>query len=247
MLSKSQKLYDEFAPYYRNYSQEKIAYLDSIDKIIINEVKKCNSLLDVGSADGIRACEIARKLKVKKMVLIDNSKKMAKICRRNIEKGKIEVEFWLKDITDDDAVNNKNRFEVITCLWNVLGHVEDRVKREVAIRNMKALLARDGIIFLDVNNRYNISSYKFPRVIRNIMKDIFSPSDKNGDFEFKFQIGSKEIPASVHIFNPLEIERLIKKCGLKIIKRFYFNYKTGKQCRTIFEGQLLYKIAKNSP
>lgn len=246
MLSKSQKLYDEFAPYYRNYSQEKMAYLDSIDETIVNEVKRCNSLLDMGSADGVRAYKIAKRLSVKRLVLVDNSKKLAEICRENIERENIEAEFWLKDITSEEMRNITDRFEVIICLWNVLGHIDDEKKREVTLRNMKALLTENGIIFLDVNNRYNIASYNFLRVIRNIMKDIFSPSDKNGDFEFKFYMGSKKNSASVHIFNPLEIERLIKKCGLKVIKRFYLNYKTGKQCRTVFGGQLLYKLAKKT-
>jgi len=239
MLSRSQNLYNRIASYYRDYSHQKSAYLDSIDKIIINEVKKCDNLLDIGSADGVRAYKIAKELNVKRLILLDNSKEMAKICAKSIK-----AEYWLKDIAGKGIVNIKDRFEVITCLWNVLGHIEGEKRRRIALVNMRNLLEENGVIFFDVNNRYNMIGYGLFSVIKNMIKDIFSPSENNGNFEFNFHFDGKEIPASVHLFNPLEIEKLIKNCDLKIVKRFYLNYKTGEQSKTPFSGQLLYKISR---
>jgi len=53
-----------------------------------------------------------------------------------------------------------------------------------------------------------------------------------------------EIETTVHIFNPFEIEKLIKLAGLKIEKRKIINYRSGKICKTIFGGQLVYKLSK---
>ena len=51
------------------------------------------------------------------------------------------------------------RFDVITCLWNVLGHVPTAEKRLHALSAIASLLTPNGRFFLDVNHRYNARSY----------------------------------------------------------------------------------------
>ena len=50
-------------------------------------------------------------------------------------------------------------FDVITCLWNVLGHVREFENRVRAMRAMKKLLSPEGRCFIDVNHRYNARAY----------------------------------------------------------------------------------------
>jgi hypothetical protein len=38
---------------------------------------------------------------------------------------------------------------------------------------------------------------------------------------------------------------LFKLAGLKILERKVINYKNGRKCRSIFGGQLVYKLSKS--
>lgn len=60
------------------------------------------------------------------------------------------------------------QFDLVTCLWNVLGHVHGAAQRCRALANLAWLLAPDGLLILDVNNRWNVRSYGW-RAIRNIV------------------------------------------------------------------------------
>ena len=51
------------------------------------------------------------------------------------------------------------RFDVITCLWNVLGSVVDSDRRLRALKKMGSLLTEHGRLFVDVNNRYNARAW----------------------------------------------------------------------------------------
>ena len=128
-------------------------------------------------------------------------------------------------------------------MWNVIGHISTSEKRVIALRNLAKLAGPEGEIFLDVNNRYNISNYGVISVFRNIFKDFFYPTTGNGDFLVDVGLGNNRIRTMGHIFNPNEIENLFIKSGLKIIKRKIINYKTGCEGRNVFGGQLVYRLS----
>ena len=233
----SPKLYDKFAPYYRSYSTKKREYLDSVDSLIVQDVTfKIFSMLDVGSGDGIRACKVFKNLKGKKLTLIDNSPKMIALSKKI--KG---ANVYLVDISSQDTSHLKEKFELITCLWNVFGHINTYKKRLAALRNMKKLLKEGGVIVCDVNNRYNLTYYGAKIFAKNLFRDIITPSTKNGDVITNLKMSKKvSVPYFCHFFSAFEFDKMAKTVGLSIIKKYYIKYKTGNIEKNFFRGQIVY-------
>ncbi|MBU0570361.1 methyltransferase domain-containing protein, partial [Patescibacteria group bacterium] len=177
-----------------------------------------------------------------RLFLIDNSKEMIKCCQKLKSKN---VQSLLLDVSKDDF-SKLGRFEVIVCLGNVISHIENEQNRIRALTNLNKILYPNGIIYLDVNNRYNMSAYGVRSVLKNILKDLVSPGKKNGDFNFIVNMGGKKIPGQVHIFNPFEIQKIIKKSGLKILKKYYIDYETGKIRKSFLNGQILFKLTNGN-
>lgn len=237
MIFTSEKFYTLFASSYRDYSFNKKGYLSAVNKFIQEETLSPKSMIDVGSGDGKRGRDIGDILGIEKITLIDNSDGMIALAK-NIHGADI----IFTDISNSRFQTEK-KYDLVTLLWNVLGHIPSD-SRAIALANLVKLVNNGKSIFIDVNNRYNISHYGIKAVLRNILKDIFLPNKSTGDFTLKVLTSKGEIETIVHIFNPFEIERLIKSAGLKIEKRKIINYRNGKACRTIFGGQLVYKLSK---
>lgn len=234
----SEIFYTKFVNQYSDYSQIRYKYISAVNSFIANQAKLFSTIIDVGSGDGKRSKKIADFVKATKLTLLDNSEGMIGIAR------KLDgVSVIYSDIASSKIQLN-GKYKIVMCLWNVLGHISTNEKRKIAMLNMKNLMDIGGIIFLDVNNRYNIAQYGLKNVIKNICRDIFLPQKTNGDFEISFNIGSDYIKTMVHIFSPFEINKLIKQAGLKVMERKIINYKTGEFCHSIFGGQLVYKISK---
>ncbi len=238
-MIKSEILYDRLAPYFSLYSKRKQLYLDSVDKIIIRLIdKKGMHILDVGAGDGLRGNKIFKIIRFKKIVSIDNSSEMISLYKRRF-KSKI----YKLDICSDDTTVVLGKFDVVTCLWNVLGHMPTPKKRLKALINMKKLLTNNGKIFIDVSNRYNIAYYGWLNVFKNMVKDLIFHSEKNGEFDYILRINKLvSIPSSNHFFTPHEMKTLIEKANLSIDRQFYVNYSTGLIENTFLKGSLFYVL-----
>ena len=237
----SPKLYNQLSPYYRFYSNKKKAYLNSVDRLIVKNITKKNlSMLDIGTGDGIRANKLSKELNTSKLTLIDNSEKMI-----DLSKKIKNAEVHMYDISSNNKFPSNQKFSLITSLWNVFGHIPTYKKRLQALRNIKRLLKKDGVVVIDISNRYNISYYGFEIVAQNIQRDIESPSIKNGDVITNIEVTKKvKLPYFCHFHNPFEFEQMIKKAGLKIRRQYYINYDTGKIEDNFLKGQLLYFLTK---
>jgi SAM-dependent methyltransferase len=230
-------IYDALAPHYRDYAEQKAAYLSSVDRFILDHAPAgASSMLDIGSGDGVRAMALARQLKVSTIVLSDYSKEMVARCRLL---GASDV--W--QTTAQDLPETDRRFDIITCLWNVLGHLPDRASRITALARMKTLLSDRGIIFFDVNNRHNAAAYGWWKVIGRIVVDSVQHDDRRGDARFDWKIGDKVFPAMGHLFTPSEIETIIRESGLRVGERIAVDYTSGAVSRSLLCGQLLYLVA----
>lgn len=233
----SETFYTQFAQSYAGYASGKKAYILAVDNIIKEECGLAKTIVDVGAGDGKRGKRIANLLGVKNLTLIDSSDGMVALSQSipnaTVVKADISsLEFSLGE-----------KYNVVLCLWNVLGHVPG-VDRQVAFNNLTTLVDDGGVIFLDVNNRYNISQYGMKAVVRNICKDLFFPKESNGDFDLSFSTKVGILETCVHIFSPREVENLIKSAGLRILKRQVVDYRTGEIRKSIFGGQLVYKLSK---
>ncbi len=234
----SKDFYSKFAASYAAYAEKRKEYVLAVNKYILSSVSKAETLVDVGAGNGQRAKEISQQLGISDITLIDNSDGMLSFA-----KAVPGVKIIKADISDEQfSIGGKH--DLVLCLWNVIGHIPTVRERQVAIRNLSKLLSPKGALFIDVNNRYNVLQYGFINVLKNICRDLFRPTDINGDFNLKITTNGEELTTCVHIFNPQEISRLFKDSNLKVVDKKYIDYKTGKERRTRFSGQLVYKLIK---
>jgi len=234
----SSDIYDALAPHYREYAAKKSSYLAAVDRFILEHApSRTSSMLDVGSGDGIRAMALANKLKVPTIILSDYSREMAERCR-----ALRPTDVW--QTAAQDLPKTERRFDVITCLWNVLGHLPDRSSRILALTHMKDLLSENGIIFFDVNNRHNAAAYGWLKVLGRIVIDTTQHNDRRGDASFDWTIGDKIFPAMGHLFTPMEIQTIVRESGLRVLVRAAIDYTTGVRSHLPLRGQLVYAVAR---
>ena len=228
-MKSSVDYYNTISKAYRDISSSRQTYLDAIDDYIIEEIGQADSFLDVGAGDGRRSFKIAAGVKAEQVTLLDNSPQIA----ANIATHE-SIEVVIESI---ENFKTKNKYNLITCLWNVLGHVGDKAARQMFFKRAKELLAVGGHLVLDVNNRYNINHYGNKNVMNNLSKDL-----KLDETAGWFNLGTEENKTLVYVHAPLEIEAMAEKEGLSVKKVEYIDYKTGDKMETFFEGQLLYYI-----
>lgn len=233
----SEIFYTYFAKSYGEYAATRRPYIESVNNFIRQEVDNIKTIVDVGSGDGERGRELARLLTVKDITLIDNSDGMITLSKQIPGAVVIKADF------SSSEFKSERNYNAVFCLWNVLGHIAAE-RREMALRNLSLLVDEGGVIFMDVNNRYNVAHYGLISVMKNIAKDIFSPKSSNGDFNLSLVVDGKDIQTKVHIFSPFEIRRLIKSADLVVVKRRVFDYKTGASKVGVWDGQLVYKLKK---
>jgi SAM-dependent methyltransferase len=229
--------YEALAPHLREYARRRAAYLDAVDRMIVASIAgHPASLLDVGAGDGERSIRIAQACGIGRIILCEPCYALQEECRRHPATG-----VWPRRA--EDLPNGPPGFDIITCLWNVLGHVRSQELRLRALARMRALLNPGGRLFLDVNNRYNARAYGWARTGGRFIKDCLQPSELNGDVAITWQIGDGQIRATGHVFTPREMRALLGEARLGVVRRHVFDYASGAQRRFAFEGQLLYELA----
>lgn len=179
-------------------------------------------MLDVGAADGARSRRIAWACGIRELAMLEPS-----IVMQHGGPGC----FWT--MRAEELGSKSAEFDVITCLWNVLGHVSGRVE---ALRQFARLLAPGGRVILDVNHRYNVRQYGALRTFGRLLRDSVAWSERNGDVEFPWGKG--------HVFTNREMMTLFRAAGLRVEKRVVVDYATGEVRRRGVEGQLFYVLRK---
>lgn len=231
-------MYDVLAPHYRDYAAARAAYLDAVDRLVIERIPQgASSMLDVGAGDGSRSVRIGKARGIATLVL-------AEPCQEMLTQGQgLEgVEVW--SVAAEELPETDRRFDVITCLWNVLGHVPNHDCRVQALRKMGGLLTNQGRLFLDVNNRHNARAYGMWRVFGRIAYDAMFPRNTKGDAYYTVRAGDAEVCAMGHLFHPGEMQRLFLAAGLDVRGRSVIDYRTGQRHKTPWEGQLFYELGR---
>lgn len=241
MIPNSTQIYNKFAPYYRHYSEQKSRYLATIDELVQKNAGHFESVLDVGCGDGVRGARLAKEMTPREFIMIDSSANMISLAKK-FENSTIKV--MEIDIIDDNFVEtHKKYFDTVLCLWNVFGHITESDQRLTALVNIKNMMKENGVLCIDISNRYNISHYGFRSVLRNIWQDLIHPSKDNGNFSYEINVGADKILSYCHFFNPNEFPSLCEEVGLRVEKTFYVNYKTGEMTNR-FGGHILYFVKK---
>src|SRR5690349_18868634 len=115
MFSDPVAAYDRIAPVFARLAEQRRPYLDRIDQLVVSEMPPGNrTMLDVGSGDGARARRIARARGIEELVLLEPSLAMQ-------GDGAADAKVWTMRAEELHSV--QATFDVITCLWNVVGHI----------------------------------------------------------------------------------------------------------------------------
>ncbi len=225
--------YDAFAPYYGSYSETRRRYLHKVEEIVIRDTCGARSLLDVGAGDGSRALRIAAAAMIRRLVLLEPSPEMRARCVQTCECwpcGPLEI--------PDECPP----FDVITCLWNVLGHMLGTEQKILALARLKKFLAAGGAMFLDVTHRYNAAAYGWGKTLLRAAGDLLIRSDDRRDVIVNWRAGERMIRTYGHAFTHAEMKRLFCSAGLRIQRRWVIHYESGHECRLPLFGNLLYKV-----
>src|SRR5271165_686060 len=234
--------YDRLAEHYGELSRRRGPYLRGVEREIISRFPKgSRSLLDVGAGDGTRSLRIASQLEIARVVLLEPSQEMAARVGEGVEVWRVRAEELATQ-----SVKTAARFDVIACLWNVLGHIPTAEKRQIALSATARLLAPRGKFFLDVNHRYNVSSYGLVPTSARWLRDLLLPSEHNGDARAKWSTGPASITTYGHVFTHREIMRLADAAGLEMEERVVLDYESGGACRFAYQGNLLYIFRRSS-
>ena len=229
--------YDRIAPVYASLAQQRRAYLDSIDRLIAARIPPGGrSLLDVGAGDGARAARIAAAAGLPDLTLLEPSGVMRSHCPA-------QANLWA--MRAEDLGQRQGSFDVITCLWNVLGHILPAAARAEVLRQFARLVSADGIVFLDLNHRYNARHYGALATAARFLRDRVSPGDRNGDVRVSWDIEGHRVSTTGHVFTHREFSALSTAAGLRIEQRFIVDYASGQLRQWSCEGNLLYVLSRS--
>jgi 2-polyprenyl-3-methyl-5-hydroxy-6-metoxy-1,4-benzoquinol methylase len=218
--------YDRIAPSFARLSEERRAYLDAVERLIISAISPhARSLLDVGAGDGVRALRIAQAAGLREVVLLEPSAAMR-------ENWPSSVTAWTMRAEDLHA--QQGQFDAITCLWNVLGHIFPASARVEAIRQCARLLAPGGRIFIDVRHRYNAVHYGWLRTAWRFLR--------GGSRDVVVHWRPEGVSTAGHVFTHREFAGLCHAAGVTIERRIVVDYATGAVRRWSFQGNLLYVL-----
>lgn len=233
--------YDRIAPVFARIAEKRRPYLDSIDRLVIAGIPPgSRSMLDVGSGDGKRARRIAKAWDIAELVLVEPSVAM--------QGGKLDAR--LQTMRAEDLHLLHGEFDVITCLWNVLGHIFPYAGRLEVLRQFARLLSPEGRIFIDVQHRYNARHYgAIPTTLR-LLHDHLRWNETTGDVVVAWAIQKdvEEVRCTTrgHVFTHQEFHSLAQAAGLHIETRFVVDYATGQCRRWSIEGHLLYVLRRTA-
>lgn len=235
----SARYYDAVAPQYDTELAHRARYVEAVDALVVGACldRGARTLLDVGCGNGRRLARILERTGCEGAG-IDASPAMVDAARS------LGLAAEVVDIAAPGADLGRMAppppYDVVTALWNVLGHVGDAAVRVRALRAMREALAPDGVVILDVNNRHNVAEYGWRQVAGNSLRNVLRRGH-DGDFVVTRQVEGADAPIStvVHVFTRRELVGLCRAAGLVPRTIQPLNYGTGAAARDRFHGQLL--------
>ena len=238
--------YSRLALHFADLSKRREHYLRSVEECIVSRISNnAKALLDVGAGDGSRALRIASQAGIPDVVLVEPSKEMSAAAQGATEVWNVRAEEMGKHC--GIGRNGQPRhFDVITCLWNVLGHVRGIDNRGRAMRAVNDLLTPAGSFFLDVTHRYNLRSYGAFRTMARFIRDSIFYKAEHADVTATWDLREEAISTYGHVFTDREIRHLARTAGLEIVERIVVDYESGKIRRFAFTGNLLYVLRRRS-
>jgi 2-polyprenyl-3-methyl-5-hydroxy-6-metoxy-1,4-benzoquinol methylase len=230
--------YDRIAPEFARLSEQRRAYLNRVERLVIDAIPEgARSLLDIGSGDGTRAFRIAAARRLPDVILLEPSAAMRAMWPHGACGWPIRAE---------ELGEKVGQFDVITCLWNVLGHIFPDQQRAEVLRHCARLLSPNGRLFVDVSHRYNARHYGVMPTLARMLRDGIAPNGMNGDVQVHWTVNATTHAAQGHVFTDAEFRRIATGGGLRIENVFAVDYSSGKVRRSLFQGHLFYIASRST-
>jgi 2-polyprenyl-3-methyl-5-hydroxy-6-metoxy-1,4-benzoquinol methylase len=235
--------YEQIAPFFPQLAERRRRYLESIDAQIVARVPAgSRSLLDVGAGDGKRSLRLAVKSGVPQVVLLEPSFAMSRSAT-GAEVWRIRAE----ELAAQAEEVTSRQFDVITCLWNVLGHIRPTATRLEVLQQLARKLTPTGLLFMDVQHRYNLRAYGAVPTMARFFYDRLHPGEENGDVTVTWTWKDAVFRTYGHFFTHAEVMALARQAGLSLQERIIVDYGSGQSRRLAWEGNPLYVFGRNSP
>ncbi len=229
----SEEYYAAVAAVYARSAAAQAPYLHGVDQFVQRWCADhaVGLILDLGCGDGRRLAGLAASTGAS-AVGVDNCERMVGIARAN------GIEARVADIAaptwDTMAFG---RYDLATCLWNVLGHIDSHESRVTALSNARSALADGGALIIDVNNRHNARAYGWARALRNVAQDAIGRGQR-GDYPVVCRECSPPVTTLVHLFTPGEVKRMLHDAGLRPLQTMFIDYASGSPTGR-WHGQIL--------
>ena len=184
--------YDAISSDFAQLTATRQPYLDAVDALVGRTIPPgARSLLDVGAGDARRAHKIAAAAAMERTLLVEPGAGM---------RGMSTSQAGYVDLRAEQLSGLTGNFDVILCLWNVLGHVFPASAREETLRQCARLMTPGGRLFLDVNHRYNVARYGLLRTATRYAHDRLRPSEANGDVVATWRLADRLTSVRGHVF-----------------------------------------------
>lgn len=129
------------------------------------------------------------------------------------------------DVADMITYCPNRQFDLVTCTGDALNHIEDLSNVEKIFRNVHDYLAPGGYFVFDVLNENEVSTSEpfemdFTDTVR-VWFQMTRPAEKKVNLKVRvYENGSLSFEENIRetVHDPMEICRLLKKCGFEIIR-----------------------------
>lgn len=232
---------------YDEKSAQRKNYLTAIDQLVRAALPATNGqpffVLDAGCGTGSRAERIFRPIGNAKVYGCDISSAMLKIAA-----GK-----HLSGVTQGDFCHlpfRSGSFQVVICLFNAIGYLEDEQARLNTLREFHRVLARDGLLCIDFMNRWHLGEgLRYRRTLQSAtwtyLKSLGWSSANRGNLHFALPINGRTVQGFVHGFSRGEVRRLLRAAGFRIKQELVVGYDSGQLKQWFWQGQIYCHARRN--
>ena len=228
------RAYARLARSFAQLSASRSKYLAGIEREIAGAIPSgSGSLLDVGAGDGTRALRIAQAARIERVTLVEPAEGML---------GAVS-NATVSSLRAEQLGRFSGSFDIVLCLWNVLGHVFPSRAREQALRGLARLAAPGARVFVDVSHRYNFRHYGLLPTVGRYLRDRWAWTESSGDTEVHWDTAEGRVATRGHVFRDQEFRNLAAGAGLVILDRRAVDYASGERRRWSGQGHLLYTLA----
>jgi 2-polyprenyl-3-methyl-5-hydroxy-6-metoxy-1,4-benzoquinol methylase len=201
-------------------------YINGVNRDFLKIAKdKGLNWLDIGSGDSIRSAYLNTILG-KKLTVLEPSELLTK----DFECSNPDIKFLRTSIEEIEFLE---KFDVISLLWNVVGHLTNL---EATLKKIYNALHPGGVLYFDTNSPFNLIEYG----VRQVVKNFFSKQEY-----LKFSWPDSNSESYVLFYKKSYLIKILKEAGFSVSVR-NINYDSGNSVRSCFFGSMVVTAKKSS-